>query len=55
MSLLALSSLQELPSRSIDFVLAFTQAELDVDVFMYIPLGMGVDGSRGEWVLKSNR
>ena len=41
------SKLHEFPIRSIDFVLDFTQNDLDVDVFIEIPLGMGVDGSIG--------
>ena len=54
-SLLAIASMHELPSRSIYFVLASPQSVLDVDVFMGLPLGMGVDGNRGEWVLKLNK
>ena len=46
-SLLPIASIHELASRSIDFVLAFPQAEPDVDVFMDIPLGMGVDVNKG--------
>ena len=38
-SLLAIPSIHELTSKSIDFVLAFTQSELDMDIFMDIPLG----------------
>ena len=51
-SLLAIASINELPSISIDFVLAFTQDNLDVDVFVELNLGMGVDGNRVEWFLK---
>ena len=51
-SLLAIASIHEFPSRSIDFVLAFPQADLDVDIFIEIPLAMVVDINRGEWVLK---
>ena len=54
-SLLHLASIHELTSRSIDFVLYFSQADLDVDFFMYLPLGMVVDGNRGEWVLELNK
>ena len=53
--LLAIASIHEFPSISIEFVLAFNQADLDVDVFMYLPLGMGVDGKRVKWVLKLNK
>ena len=44
MSLLAIASIHEFPSRSIDFVLAFPQAVLDMDILMEIPLGMEVYG-----------
>ena len=43
--ILAIASIHELPSRSIDFVLDFNQADLDVDAFTEIPLGMGVYGN----------
>ena len=39
-SLLDISSIHRFPSRSIDFVLDFSQADIDVDVFLDIPLGM---------------
>ena len=42
-SLLYIASVYELSSRSIDFVFAFLLGDLDVDVFMDITLGMGVD------------
>jgi hypothetical protein len=29
--------------KAIDFVLAFPQAELDVDIWMYLPVGFQVD------------
>ena len=45
-SLLAISSIHESPSRSIDFVIAFPQPNLDVDIFMDVPLGMLVDVNR---------
>ena len=54
-SLLAIASIHEFPIRSIDFVLAFTQDDLYVYVFVGIHLGMGVDGNRVEWVLKLNK
>ena len=38
-------------SRSINFVLAFTQADLGVDVLPNIPIGMVVDRNRGEWAI----
>ena len=44
-----------MPSIPIDFVLAFTEANLDVDVFMEILLEMRVSGNRGEWVIQLNK
>ena len=41
--------------RSIDFLLSFFQAGIDLDVFIKIPLGMEVDGNRGKWFLKLNK
>ena len=43
--LLILSEIAGLESQAIDFVLAFPQAELDVPVFMELPVGMAVAGS----------
>ena len=53
--LLALCNIHGLESKSIDFVLAFPQADLDVDIWMKLPVGIVVDqfsnNSRGH-VLK---
>ena len=46
-SIISISIIHEFPSISIDSLLSFTQAELDVDVFMDITLGTGVDRNRG--------
>ena len=54
-SILAIVSKHEFPTRSIDFVIAFSQVDLDVDVFIDPPLRMIVDRKRGEWVLKLNK
>ena len=45
--LLILSELVGLESRTIDFVLVFPQADLDVPVYMELPIGMEVPGSEG--------
>ena len=37
--LLAVDKIHGLPSKSIDFVLAFPQADLEVPVYMELPLG----------------
>ena len=51
--LLVLSIIHSWHSKSIDFVLAFPQAELDHDVFMEFPAGVCSDaGTRKEYVLK---
>ena len=53
-TLLALSLIHGLHTRSIDFVLAFPQAKLESDVFMEIPMGMnyGEENDRKNYVLK---
>ena len=42
--ILAITSIHEFPSRKIDFILAFNQFDLDVDVLMELHLVLGVDG-----------
>ena len=42
----AIESIHEFPIRSIDFVIDFTQADIDVNVFMELPLWMVFDGNR---------
>ena len=51
-SIVAMESIHKFTSISIDFVFAFPHSDVDVHVFMDINLGTGVDGNRGEWVLK---
>ena len=52
-TLLTLSVVHSWHSRSIDFVLAFPQADLDHDVFMEFPAGVCSNaGTRKEYVLK---
>jgi hypothetical protein len=53
-ALLAISAIHGLPTTSIDFVLAFPQADLDTDVFMEIPIGFSRD-LRQTHVLKLNK
>ena len=56
--LLALSHLHDLETESIDFVLAFPQADLDVDVWMELPKGMdplGDKSNRWKYVLELNK
>ena len=53
--LLVISKLHGLDSKSIDFVLAFPQAELDVDIWMDLPIGFTPaddPDNRGKYALK---
>ena len=51
--LLIVASINQIPTRSIDFVLAFLQATLDVPVYMELPFGFTPNsGSRKGMVLK---
>ena len=52
-ALLAIAKIYNLPSCSIDFVLAFPQAELRKEIYMEIPAGMMLEtGDIKEKVLK---
>ena len=50
--LLTICHLHKLESESIDFVLAFPQADLDVDIYMEILQGIYVYGAQKRQVLK---
>jgi hypothetical protein len=39
-TLLTIASIHNLPYKCIDFVLAFPQAKLDIDIFMELPIGI---------------
>jgi hypothetical protein len=55
--LLAIAKIHRLPSRSIDFVLAFPQADLEVPVYMELPLGFDApdNENRKFYVLRLNK
>jgi len=55
--LLAVAKIHKLPSKSIGFVLAFPQADLEVPVYMELPLGFEapLDGNRKQYVLRLNK
>jgi hypothetical protein len=55
--LLAVAKIHGLSSKSIDFVLAFPQADLEVPVFMELPLGFDAPDSqnRKHYVLRLNK
>ena len=46
--LLVLGEIVGLESQAIDFVLAFLQADLDVPVYMELPIGMEIPGAAYE-------
>ena len=50
-SLLTLAILNNWETRQIDFVLAFPQAKVECPMFMEVPQGCNVDGSRKDYVL----
>ena len=51
--LMAIAHIHDLPTRSVDFVIAFPQAPLDVDDNMEVLMDMSVLGSfTGQYVLK---
>ena len=52
-TLIAITKIHKLRSRSIDIVLAFPQADLNVNVYMELPIGLdGPGGGKREYVLK---
>ena len=57
--LLAMCNIHKLEFKSIDFFLAFPQADLDVDIWMYLTIGFVVDeaayGESRSYVLKLNK
>jgi len=51
--LLAVAKIHEMPSKSIDFVLAFPQAKLEIPVYMELPIGFDAgDGGRRKYILR---
>ena len=42
--ILAIAKLHNLDSKAIDLLLAFPQADLEEDIWMYLPIGFQVDG-----------
>ena len=51
-SLLTLAIMNEWVTRQIDFVLAFPQAEVECPMYMEVPQGCNVGGSRSDYVLR---
>ena len=58
--ILAISKLHNVDSKTIDFVLAFTQADLEEDIWMYPPIEFQIEchteaGSECSFLLKLNK
>ena len=57
--LLALCNIHKIESKSIYFVLAFLQADLDVDIWMELPIGFVIDeaayGESRSYVINLNK
>jgi hypothetical protein len=55
--ILLLAQIYKLDSKAIDFVLAFSQAELDIDIWMYIPIDFQVDTENESkcYIIKLNK
>ena len=52
-SLIAITKIHNMRSWSIDFVLAFPQADLNVNVYMELPIGIDVStGVKRDYVMK---
>ena len=50
--MLTLAAIENLHTKSIDFVLAYPRANLDVDIYMGLPQGFNVGPESGRYVLK---
>ena len=50
--MLTLAAIENLHTKSIDFVLAYPQANIDVDIYMELPQGFNVRPESGRYVLK---
>ena len=49
---LTLAAIENLHTRSIDFVLAYPQDDLDVDIYMELPQGFNVRPESGRYAFK---
>ena len=50
--ILTLAAIENLHTKLIDFVLAYPQADLDVDIYTELPQGFNVGPESGRYVLK---
>ena len=54
-SLLEIGNINEFPSRKNGFLLDFILEDLGIDIFIYIPPGIGYDVNIGKWVLNCHK
>ena len=55
-SMLTLIIIRDLLTKSVYFVLAYTQADIKTEIFMELPIGFGVEGDHIiEWVIRLDR
>ena len=50
--LLTLSAIENLHTKPVDFVLAYPQTDLDVDIYMESPQGFNAGPENGRYILK---
>ena len=50
--MLTLAAIKNLHTKSIDFLLAYPQADVDVDIYMELPQGFNMEPESGRYVLK---
>ena len=50
--MLTLAAIENSHTKSIDFLLAYPQADVDVDIYMELPQGFNVGPEIGRYVLK---
>ena len=58
--IISIAKLHNLDSKAIDFVIGFPQADLEEDLWMYLPIGLQVNGhteasSERSFLLKLNK
>ena len=55
-AILTLSILRDIHTKSVDFLLDYTQADMKTDILMEIPIGFVVEGGKPrEWVIRLDK
>ena len=44
-AMITLTIIRDIHTKSVDFVLAYTKADVKTEIFMELPIGFGVEGS----------